>query len=730
MKYYLIIFTILFVFQSFNVAAQKNQNDTTKTYKLSPVTVEAERFVRDIQRVSPIEGTYIFSGIKNEVISLKEKDITTAEKYGREIFAKVPGAFIYDMDGTGNQINVSTRGLDPHRGWEFNIRKDGILTNSDMYGYPASHYNIPIEAVDKIELIRGVGALQYGAQFGGLLNYISKQPDTTRNLAFESINSVGSYGLLSVYAAASGKFGDFRYSIWGARKWNEGYRQNGNSDYDAENITLFYDGITDFTLKVEYTRSYFLVHLPGQLNDSMFHYNPCMSTRSRNYYSPIINIPSLSANWKLDKNTRIQATISYLFGDRNSVMYDRLANISDTIVPTTLQYNNRQVDIDNFSSVTAELRALHSYSFFNIASDFAIGVQYMNNNLHRRQLGIGTTGTDYDLTLVKPGWGRDMYYKTSNFAFFAENRWLLTKDFSLNFGARLESGATDFSGVITNYPVENIPNTINHKFPLFAASTQYNFNDFINMYAGWGQAYRPVILKDIIPGSVYEVADKNLKDAYGYTVEAGIRGAWNVLSWDLSVFGLEYNNRLGTLAQTDQNGNTIIFRTNIGNSFTKGIETFVQADFEISSHTMLSLFTSSSYMDGRYRDATIRSGNVNISINGNYIETVPKITSRNGATLHFSNLNVSLLLSYVGESYADPLNTEKPSANGAVGLVPSYTLLDANISYRFTNNLKLQFNASNITDEQYFTKRPQFYPGPGIWPSDGRSFSATALISL
>ena len=35
-----------------------------------------------------------------------------------------------------------------------------------MYGFPASHYSIPMEAVEKIELVRGTGSLQYGAQFG------------------------------------------------------------------------------------------------------------------------------------------------------------------------------------------------------------------------------------------------------------------------------------------------------------------------------------------------------------------------------------------------------------------------------------------------------------------------------------------------------------------------------------------------------------------------------------
>ena len=65
-------------------------------------------------------------------------------KTGRQIFAKIRGAFIYDMEGTGNQINIATRGLDPHRSWEYNVRQNGILINSDIYGYPASHYSMPL----------------------------------------------------------------------------------------------------------------------------------------------------------------------------------------------------------------------------------------------------------------------------------------------------------------------------------------------------------------------------------------------------------------------------------------------------------------------------------------------------------------------------------------------------------------------------------------------------------
>jgi Fe(3+) dicitrate transport protein len=278
---------------SFQILAQSTL-DTSKIYDLPSITILGNQIKQDIQRLEPIKSTYIYSGKKNEVIEMTQKNIAFTEKYARQIFAKVPGVFVYDMDGTGNQMNISTRGLDPHRSWELNIRKDGIITNSDMYGYPASHYNIPMEAVERIELVRGTGSLQYGAQFGGSLNYISKRPDTIRPFAFESINTVGSYGLVSTYNGASGTVGKFRYSAWFNKKWITGYRDNSDSQYDAEAISLYYDPSKYFSVKLEWTHSNYIVHLAGPLTDSMFHANPQMATRSRNYYNPNIHIPSMT----------------------------------------------------------------------------------------------------------------------------------------------------------------------------------------------------------------------------------------------------------------------------------------------------------------------------------------------------------------------------------------------------------------------------------------------------
>lgn len=704
--------------------------DTISPIVLSPVEVHTFRPQQDIQRLDAIQGTYIFSGKKNEVIDLTQKNAALGEKYGRQIFAKITGVFVYDMDGTGNQINISTRGLDAHRGWEYNIRKDGVITNSDMYGYPASHYNIPLEAVKKIELVRGTGSLQYGAQFGGMINYVSKEPDSTKTFELENFNTVGSYGLYSNFIRVAGSRQKFRYNIWFNKKSIDGYRENGDSKSDAQNISLWFIPNSKWQIKAELTRSSYLTHIPGPLTDSLFRIDPTQSTRSRNYYSPEILVPSIHVKWNLNKNTKFEWTTSAVLGSRSSVMFDKPANVPDSKNPSTGNYANRQVDIDQYNSYTTEIRTLRYYLVTGKPATLVGGIQYMNNDLHRRQQGKGTVGSDYNLALAIPGWGRDLNYATKNIAAFVENRFTPIKNLQIHFGGRIESGETRMTGAINNYPDELLDNVIKHQFPLFGGGFQYDINSNINIYGGWSQAYRPVIFKDIIPGSLYEVSDKNLKDARGYNAETGIRGRYKFLKWDVSLFALEYKNRLGTIATHDSTGQLIIYRTNIGDSFTQGIECFIEANFALNNQSGISLFTSTSYMDARYKNAIIRSGNQNVDISDKQVESVPSWISRNGMTFKYNSFQLSILYSYVAESFADALNAVETNESGSVGLVPSYQLLDMNTSVSINDHLTLQLNVNNIFDENYFTKRPQFYPGPGIWPSDDRTFSGTLMIRI
>ncbi len=501
------IFLSLFL-SSFAFAQQKT--DSIKVLNLQEVQVKEQQFKFNILSLPTTKGTYLYGGKKTEVINVQGLDANIAEKTPRQIFAKVPGVFVYDMDGSGNQINISTRGLDPHRGWEFNIRKDGVVTNSDVYGYPASHYSMPMEAIQNIEMVRGTGSLQYGPQFGGMLNYVAKQGDSTKVFDFESTNSVGSFGLLSTYNAVGGQVGKVNYYAYYSKRVSDGYRDNSRSDYDAFSAQITYRPTEKLSIKVDLSHSKYVFQLAGQQTDALFAANPRASIRSRNFYSPDIYVPSLSFNWSLGNRTKLSWVTSAILGSRNSVMFDRTADVVDKIDPVTLQYANRQVDIDNYHSYTSELRVLHEYRVGKLPSILVGGVQLMNNDLHRRQQGKGTTGSDFDLS-ISGNWGRDLHFKTQNIAFFVENRIYLTPKLSVSPGFRIESGESVMSGMISYYDASKFPDAIPHRFPLFGLNADYQLSTNQNLYAGFSQAYRPVIFKDIIPASIYEKSSDNLK---------------------------------------------------------------------------------------------------------------------------------------------------------------------------------------------------------------------------
>ncbi len=727
-----ILWSLLTLLLAGNATAQTTTPaDTLPTRALREINIKAERST--IERLPQVSGTYLWSGKKSEVINLQNMDANIAEKTPRQIFAKVPGVFVYDMDGTGNQTNISTRGLDPHRGWEFNIRTDGIVTNSDIYGYPASHFSLPMEAIGRIELVRGTGALQYGAQFGGMLNYSLKTPDTTKTIGLESINSVGSYGLLSSYNAVGGKVGKVQYYAFYSKRVSSGYRQNSGSDYDGQGVVLRYLPSANVALRAELLRSNYTYQIPGPLTDAMFAANPRQSTRSRNYYSPEIYVPSLAADWKINSHTRLSWTASAVLGERRSVQFDRTANVVDAINPTTLAYAGRVVDIDNFNSYNTELRLLHEYGFLGKTSTLTAAVQYVHNDLNRQQQGRGTSGTGFNLTIDPAiGWGRDLWLRSRNVAFAVENKFQLSRKLSVSPGVRYESGHSKLSGTTTYYDDDkDLPNTIQRNFPLLGISTEYAVSQRQSLYGGFSQSYRPVIFKDIIPGTVYEKVDKDLEDAYGYNAELGWRGAAGGFKWDVGAFALQYNNRLGNLAQYDAERDTfVLYRTNIGDSRTYGLEMFVEYGIRLGDAVFASIFTSTSYFSAKYLGDSIRiNGQQNRSIEGKRVESVPKWISRNGLNVKYKNLSASLLYSYTAESFADPLNTVEPSATGGVGIVPAYGLLDLNATCR-VRNLTFRLSVNNLTNKQYFTKRPTFYPGAGVWPSDGRSVVVSVAVRI
>ena len=86
-------FTIVWLVLMLSGIASAQVTDSVRTERLDEVTIEGEKLFT-IERLPRIQGTYLWSGKKNEVINIQNMDANVTDKTPRQIFAKVPGVFV------------------------------------------------------------------------------------------------------------------------------------------------------------------------------------------------------------------------------------------------------------------------------------------------------------------------------------------------------------------------------------------------------------------------------------------------------------------------------------------------------------------------------------------------------------------------------------------------------------------------------------------------------------
>src|SRR6476620_11504700 len=182
MKFCLSVIVFILLFGS--VSAQ-NYDTLTEVQVVSPRTLTVSGKLKDI------EGTSVYAGKKTELIQMNNINANLATNNTRQIYARIPGLNIWEYDRGGLQLGIGGRGLSPNRSSNFNIRQNGYDISADALGYPESYYTPSSEAIDRIEIVRGAAGLQYGPQFGGLVNFVMKEGPKNDKLRFTTRNTIG-----------------------------------------------------------------------------------------------------------------------------------------------------------------------------------------------------------------------------------------------------------------------------------------------------------------------------------------------------------------------------------------------------------------------------------------------------------------------------------------------------------------------------------------------------------
>ncbi|MDI1317672.1 TonB-dependent receptor [Flavobacterium sp.] len=732
---FVLLFTTIYSSTFAQDQFEEFDNDTIK--KLAPVVLFAKQ--QSPERMPETKGNVLFSGKKNEVLKLSNINANLTTNNAREVFSRIPGVTVWENEGSGIQINVGVRGLSPNRSWELNTRQNGYDISSDVFGYPEAYYNPPLEAVETIQLIRGGASLQFGPQFGGMLNYILKR-ETKKKFSFETQNTVGSYNLISSYNAIGGNFKKFSYYIYNHSRSGNGWRDNNRFTVRNTHAFLEYRFTGKTKIAAEYTNSDYEMQQPGGLTDAQFNDNPRQSGRKRNWFGTPWNVFSLSLDTKINENWDFNTKLFGVIGERNSVGVTTTPNIEDAINPATNNYSNRQVDRDFYKNFGLETRSIYRYSLGKIKNNLAFGIRMYQAKTERKQQGQGTTGSDFDL-FVENEYPRDLDFTTRNLAIFAENQFKITEKFSVTPGLRYEyisSVGNGRLGISSGDAIVLAEKTITRNQPLLGIGFEYKFRS-TNIYANITQAFRPVLFSDLTPPAVTDVIDPNLKDASGFNADLGYRGTHNgFLNFDFSLFYLSYNNRIGGVRQfvnNDPTQGTFLFRTNLGETVNKGIEGFVDLNvtrfFGVEKpYGNLDVFATVSFIDSKYVDFTTfttagTAPNIIITesnLSGNRVENAPRYIHNVGVSWSNNNFSTTIQHKISGKIFTDATNTQTASANGVTGIVDAYRVFDLSAEYKFLDNYNVRAGVNNFTDEVYATRRSGGYPGPGILPSEGRTF--------
>ena len=216
--------------------AQAQQKVVKDTVVLDSVIIKESRS----KNLPDVSGTSIFSGKKTNIIYADPGKANLSGNIARTLFSQVPGINVWEMDGAGLQLNIGTRGTDMHRSIETNIRQNGYNTNSDMFGYPENHYNLPFQAIGEIQYVRGAAALQFGSQFGGMVNFKIKEPDSTKAFSIESEQTAGSNRFFNSYNAIGGKVGKISYYAYFSTRSGDGWRPDAAFNYHAYYANIKY----------------------------------------------------------------------------------------------------------------------------------------------------------------------------------------------------------------------------------------------------------------------------------------------------------------------------------------------------------------------------------------------------------------------------------------------------------------------------------------------------------
>jgi iron complex outermembrane recepter protein len=638
-----------------------------KETTLEPVVVTATRDAQEIRKVPA-----------NVTVITREQIERSNAKTTVDVLRDEVGVIVRDFAGNGKTASVDIRGFGETGPLNTLVLVDGRRVNEiDLSGVDWTQ--IPLEQVERIEILRGPGSVLYGDNaVGGVINIITKKPEKPFSAKAEVV--VGSYSYNKESASVSGKWGPLSAILNASHNATTGYRENGFLKAKDVGGKIFYD-LSD-AVQFSFTGNFHRDDsgLPGALSQLFYEMDRRGTTKPDDKAETDDGFLTAGIKANLGNMGRIETDLSY--------RHREVSNSFLSSLPTSSFKDRRNLTTWGWTPKYILEKTLGGH--FN---KITLGFDYYHSNskIDSESFFYGSTTFD-GIETTKKSTG---LYLLDEFSIF--------QNLILSLGGRWEWVTYDIS-----QDLSGVKDKKRDSEPAWNVGLNYLFGKGSSAFVSLKRSFRfPVT--DELTQYVFEPPDflpkiqinPAMKPQTGYHYEAGIRYVFkDWLEGNLTFFWIDLKNEIFYNPDTFTNEN-----------FPKTRRQGIEIGTKVKPFPWLSVWGNYSYTK-----PTLRAE----PFSGNDIPGVPRNKASLGTEI---NLGKGFLFhartNIVGFHLFGSRDQHFISdwANQVERLDGYYTL-DAKLSYSW-KGLKAFVGVNNITNQKYaeygvlnYLKQPYYYPSP------------------
>lgn len=579
-------------------------------------------------------------------------------RFVADILKEEVGINIYDA-GSSKTTKVDIRGFADTSASNVLLLLNGRkVTPIDISG--SDWTQIPLEAVDRIEIIKGAGSVLYGDNaVGGVVNIITKKGKGAMSVEFDS--RLGSFRAYQEDLEISGKSDKLSYYLFAKYTDTDGYRTNSDmltKDYNARVNSVLSENFSLDLITGWHEDDY---GMPGGLNDQgeLSEHGRRGSTNKKDY-----------AETK-DRYVQLLFDTKPVFGNMN------LGNLT-----LDLSYRNRDdyswFDYDAWGATatkymidtySANTKLVHNGYLFDRGLNIVTGVDYYDVENKIKGSGSGISASSDDLIVYK---------KELGFYFYSEYEPL--SSLFINSGVRYQKAKYRFNQrqASLRYETKNPSETV------FMAGLKYEYAEKSNLHLSIQETFRFLASDEWF--NTWTGLNTNLNQQSGIQYELGVKhNFFDTFNLSLTTYWIDLKNEIYLNPVPSPGINENYDRTE-----RRGVELGWDIDlmkfFNFTFLDKLNLYTNYTYQTPEFSSG---------DYGGSDIPMVPRHKASFGLRANiFKNYSLSLDANYIGERYAiNDTNNETPR-------VDDYFVFDSKFSYR-NDFLEIYLVINNILNEKY-----------------------------